>query len=194
MSRFSMRWMVVAALFLGLAACVTVNISFPAAEVEKAAEKIVDDVYGGKKGESQNGNSNQSAWRRFVAWLEPGNAWAQDATAVSNAAIRGLKQTISEHHQELKPFYDQGAAGITKDGYLEIRDTNGLNLGQVAKVRKLVQEDNEARRQLYREVTEALDLEKSQVSRVEEIFAGQWRDKASSGWWVQQDNGNWEKK
>ncbi len=32
--------------FLAVAACVTVNIYFPAAQVEKAAENIVDDVYG----------------------------------------------------------------------------------------------------------------------------------------------------
>ncbi|MGM0538647.1 MAG: DUF1318 domain-containing protein [Thermodesulfobacteriota bacterium] len=32
------------------------------------------------------------------------------------------------------------------------------------------------------------------MSRVEEIFARQWRDKASSGWWVQQDNGSWSRK
>lgn len=194
MSGFHMRWTVMAALFLGLTACVTVNIYFPAAEVEKAAERIVDDVYGEENGEPGNESSDQSAWKRFVAWLGPNQAWAQDATSVSNAAIRGLKQTISKHHQQLKPFYDQGAVGITRDGYLEVRDTSGLNLGQVAKLRKLVQEDNESRRQLYKEVAAALDLEQSQVSRVEEIFARQWRDKAKSGWWVQQDNGSWSRK
>lgn len=194
MRRGYMPWISVAVLMLGLAACVTVNIYFPAAEVEKAAEKIVDDVYGQENGELQNESSDRGVFKRLAAWLGPNQAWAQGATSVSNAAIRGLKQTISKHHQQLKKFYDQGAVGITKDGYLDIKETSGLNLGQVATLRKLVQKDNEARQQLYREVAAALDLEASQVSRIEEIFARQWRDKASSGWWVQQDNGSWVQK
>jgi len=196
MNKIRVRWIFAVAVLLGITACVTVNIYFPAAEVEKAAERIVDDVYGqdNESGESQNGTSDTSSWKRFVAWLGPATAQAQDATTVSNAAIRGLKQTIASHHQELKPNYDKGAVGITKDGYLEVRDTSGLNLGQVASLRKLVNEDNEARRQLYREVAAALDLEASQVSKIEDIFAQQWRGKAASGWWVQQDNGNWVKK
>ena len=194
MRRKYMPWISAAVLMLGLAACVTVNIYFPAAEVEKAAEKIVDDVYGQGNGEQHNENSYLGVFKRLAVWLGPDQAWAQGATSVSNAAIRGLKQTIAKHHQQLKKFYAQGAVGITKDGYLDIKDTSGLNLGQVASLRKLVQKDNEARRQLYREVAAALDLEASQVSRIEEIFARQWRDKASSGWWVQKDNGSWVQK
>mgnify|MGYP006287070959 CR=1 FL=1 len=189
------RWAVIFGLLLGGAACVTVNIYFPAAKVEKAAERIVDEVYG-QEGE-QNGppeQDEQSALQRFLALVGPQSAWAQDATSVSNAAIRGLKSSIGKHHQQLASFYNQGAVGITRDGYLEVRDTAGLNLGQVAKLRKLVQEDNEARRQLYREVAAALNLDSSQVSRVEEIFAKQWREKAAPGWWIQKDNQSWTRK
>jgi uncharacterized protein YdbL (DUF1318 family) len=113
---------------------------------------------------------------------------------VSNAAIRGLKQTIAENHKKLLPFYRQGAVGIGKDGYLEIRNTQDLNLGQVAALRKTVAEDNKARGQLYREVAAALQLDSSNLSRVEEIFARQWRDKASAGWWIQKDDGSWSRK
>ncbi len=36
---------------LAVSACVTINIYFPAAEAEKAADKIIDDVWQIKKGE-----------------------------------------------------------------------------------------------------------------------------------------------
>jgi hypothetical protein len=36
---------------LALSACVTINIYFPAAEAEKAADKIIDDVWQIKKGD-----------------------------------------------------------------------------------------------------------------------------------------------
>ncbi len=39
------------ALLLALSACVTINIYFPAAEAEKAADKIIDDVWQIKPGE-----------------------------------------------------------------------------------------------------------------------------------------------
>ena len=35
-----------------VASCVTINIYFPAAAAEKAADKIIDEIYQLKKGES----------------------------------------------------------------------------------------------------------------------------------------------
>lgn len=44
-------WLLPAALVLP--ACVTINIYFPAAAAEKAADKIIDDVWQLKKGEEK---------------------------------------------------------------------------------------------------------------------------------------------
>jgi len=40
-----MKTLVALVFCLGLAACVTINIYFPAAAAEKAADKIIDDVW-----------------------------------------------------------------------------------------------------------------------------------------------------
>ena len=45
MKRTAHRLFSVLAVLAILAGCITVNIYFPAAKVEKTAEKIVDDVY-----------------------------------------------------------------------------------------------------------------------------------------------------
>jgi len=174
-----------------IAACVTVNIYFPAAEVKKTADEFVDDVY--KKDTSESGEE-QSSLHRFLEWLGPQEARAQKASQVSNAAIRGLKAQIGEHHSKLEPFYASGAIGITNDGYLTIKDKSKLSLSELGKVRQLVEKDNRARKQLYKEVVKALDLEQSQISRVESIFADTWRNKAASGWWIQKDDGSWTRK
>lgn len=42
-----------AALLLVLGACVTINIYFPAAAAEKAADKIIDEVWQLKQGEKK---------------------------------------------------------------------------------------------------------------------------------------------
>lgn len=42
----------VPALPMLLSACVTINIYFPAAAVEKAADRIIDEIYQSKTGEA----------------------------------------------------------------------------------------------------------------------------------------------
>jgi hypothetical protein len=44
MSRNDVRWAVVL-IAVSLASCVTINIYFPAAAAEKAADKIIDEVW-----------------------------------------------------------------------------------------------------------------------------------------------------
>lgn len=39
------RWFLAAALALSASACVTINIYFPAAAAEKAADRIIDEVW-----------------------------------------------------------------------------------------------------------------------------------------------------
>jgi uncharacterized protein YdbL (DUF1318 family) len=193
---------VMAALAL-IAGCVTVNVYFPAAQVEKTAEKIVDEVYQEKKEPpTQAPAEKPRSWNdgepirgiaRFVRF-GPAPAFAEEATSVSNAAIRGLKEQIGQRHRELLPFYRQGQAGITRDGFLEVRGTGGLGLPQVAALKRLVEADNAARRQLYEEVSKALNLKPDQVSQVRKVFAKQWREKAQAGWAVQSDDGQWGRK
>jgi hypothetical protein len=42
---------------LGLTACVTINIYFPAAAAEKAADKIIEEVWQLKNGETKDGET-----------------------------------------------------------------------------------------------------------------------------------------
>jgi uncharacterized protein YdbL (DUF1318 family) len=204
MERFAHRstFSVLAVLAI-IAGCVTVNVYFPAAQVERTAEKIVDEIYQEKKEppkqeptEKPRSSNDGDTIRGIVRLARFGAApaFAEDAATVSNAAIRGLKEQIGRRHAELIPYYQQGQVGITRDGFLEVRETGGLGLPQVAALKRLVDADNAARRQLYDEVAKALNLKPEQVSQVRKIFARQWREKAQSGWAVQADDGQWGRK
>lgn len=46
---------------VALPACVTINIYFPAAAAEKAADKIIDDVWQLKDGQTNDQNQGQPA-------------------------------------------------------------------------------------------------------------------------------------
>lgn len=56
------QWMIGMTLIgvLALPACVTINIYFPAAAAEKAADKIIDEVWQIKKGEAAESSAESS--------------------------------------------------------------------------------------------------------------------------------------
>ena len=175
-----------------IAACVTVNIYFPAAEVKKTAEKIVDDVYRDKVQPKKGGG--ESALETLFAWLSPAEAHAADATSVSNAAIRALKERIAANHARLVPYYNAGRVGIDKNGDVVTKNTNGMNVKELGTLRRIVSADKAARADLYRQVNQALKQPAGNEAKVRAIFAKTWRDKASKGWWIQDDSGTWRKK
>lgn len=177
-----------------IAACVTVNVYFPAAKVEEAAKQIVEEVYQERGAKPQTRLAPPPDAGGWTGWLGPRAAHAEEAATVSNAAIRALKDQIAQRHTQLAAHYAKGQVGIDREGFLQARDTGGLGLSEVAAVKRLVEADNAARRQLYAEVARALDLQPQQVSQVQEVFAREWRGKAQAGWWVQDDAGEWKKR
>jgi uncharacterized protein YdbL (DUF1318 family) len=176
-------------------ACITVNIYFPEATVKQAAEEIVTEIQ--KKAAEKAGEEpvkQLSAIPRTASFSIVPAAYAQEETSVSNPAIRALKDSIADHLAALIPSFTAGNIGLTNKGLVEIRDESGLNLQAKAALRKLVKEDNSDRMKLYAEVAKALNIEASQIERIQKIFAEYWIRGARAGWWVQQENGEWVKK
>ncbi len=193
MARNMVRVGTIVGLALVVAACVTVNLYFPAAQVEKTAEEIVKDVYQ-KDGGSKKKPGDSSSLRRFLAWLEPREAHAADVTTVSNANIRAIKGAMRRRHSQLRPFYNAGRVGIARDGSLVLRDTKGLPLNRLAQLKRLINAENADRRRLYQEVAAALRLQPQQVGQVQSIFARTFRNEAEPGWWIQDDSGRWRRR
>jgi uncharacterized protein YdbL (DUF1318 family) len=122
-------------------------------------------------------------------------AHAQEADInVSNPAIRALKGSIKSRSNSIKPFMDRGNAGITRDGLLTVRTTEGLNLKERAEVQQLIGAENRDREALYLEIAKANDIAKESVPKIKTIFAKSWIEQAQSGWWIQDTQGNWKKK
>jgi uncharacterized protein YdbL (DUF1318 family) len=182
-----------------LSACVTVNIYFPAAAVQRAADKIVEETWGepGGGGPGKEGPKSQglSALKAYVSLRIVQQAFAQEADInVSNPAIRALKDSIRHRSDSIKPFMDKGNVGITRDGLLAIRTTEGLNLKKRAEVNQLVDAENRDREVLYSEIAKANNFPAATVGKIKEVFAKSWIDQAKSGWWIQDSQGNWKKK
>lgn len=198
------RFLLFAAVFI-VTSCVTINIYFPAAAVEKAADRIVDEVWGDEsmKPENEEGTSQdgqpQGALEAAVQFaldvIGLGEAEAAEADIdITTPAIRALRKSMQDRADSIKPYLDSSNVGLTNDGFLTIITGEGLNLKQKAQLTRLVDAENKDRNDLYVEITKANNFTPDRVKDVKKIFADSWIRKAKNGWWVQGSEGEWKKK
>jgi len=181
-----------------VSACVTVNIYFPAAAVERAADQIVKETWGGPAEPAKPAPAPQSrnlfAPSHFAKLDFVSEAFAQDADInVTNPAIRALKDSIKKRSDALKPYLDKGNVGIGQDGLLALRSADGLNLKERADLNQLIEAENKDREALYGEIAKANSISSDNIPRIKSIFAKSWIEQARPGWWIQ-SGGNWQKK
>jgi uncharacterized protein YdbL (DUF1318 family) len=190
---------------LVVAACVTINVYFPAAAAEKAADKIIDDIWGGegappaktddKRGATpaRSGDMLLAAAHSVLNLLVPAAQAAQADLNLSTPAVRQLTQSMEERHTRLKKYYDSGAIGLTRDGLVEVRDQNLVPLPERNSVRKLVADENADRANLYREIATANAHPEWEMD-IRTTFAERWATKAAAGWYYQDKDGAWKQK
>jgi uncharacterized protein YdbL (DUF1318 family) len=181
-------------LLITLISCVTVNLYFPAAEMKKAADTMVDEEFKGTTPEKPKQSSRFYNPMIRISF-GPSVAFAADVDLnISTPAIRALKDSLKTRFQLLKPWLDKGVIGHNNRGYLEIRDTTGLSLKEKAELTALVNAQNRDRKALYGEILSANKLDPNKINQVEKVFADSRREKSHPGWWIQDDNGQWIKK
>ena len=184
-------------LFFYLSACITINVYFPAAAAQKAADKIIDKVYGTEQSSTPEKKEPSSLLLpgsfSIVQWIiSP--AYAQEANIeISSPAIEALSDQMSTRHKQLLPHYDHGAIGLTQQASIVLRDPNKVPLKSRNEVKKLVAEENQNRSELYREIAVA-NGHPEWEDKIRAVFAKRWIDRASSGWWYQDENGQWRQR
>ena len=195
------RWITagIAAFCLALAACVTINVYFPAAAAEKAADRIIEDIWGPGQQPKPAGNEQSSlghaAGDILLAALDfviPA-AHAQADIDISSPAIRALTASMKARAGQLEPFFGSGAIGLTSDGLVEVRDANAVPLADRNKLRKLVADDNADRNSLYREIATANGHPEWEAD-IRSTFAERWIANARAGWHYKSKSGDWTKK
>ncbi len=188
------------ATFFMLAACVTINVYFPAAAIQKAADEIVDEVRGTEvppkeKTPSDIKNGQSRLYLKFKRFsLGPSNAYAQADLNVSTPTGKTIRKGMCDLFPSLLPYYEKGAIGENNNGFIEIRNASGFPLKETADMRRLVERENRYRTRLYDEVVKTNKLGRKALPQVQKIFANSWRSKSKRGWWIQKDTGEWEKK
>jgi len=185
-------------LLLFVAACVTINVYFPAEAAEKAADRIIQDVYGEQPGapvEPQSRlpyNESLSAGNILLDWfISPAQANAD--LSVNTPAIQQLQASMEQRHKQLAPYYKSGAIGMTRDGELDLRDQKLVPLQERSAVKGLVAKENADRSALYKEIAKANGHPEWEAD-IRETFAKRWVSNAPAGWWYMDKQGAWKQK
>jgi uncharacterized protein YdbL (DUF1318 family) len=193
-----LNWIVAMAMAV-LVSCITVNIYFPASAIQKAADEMVDDIRGTapqqeqKKPEKKQDPTSLMQRLHFTG-LGASEAYAAVDIEVSTPAIRGFKESMKNRFPALEPFYEKGALGENSKGLVEIRSADTLSLKERADLNRLAPQENSDRNALYSEILRANKLGPDMMEQTQKLFANSWRSKSKTGWWIQQDNGQWIKK
>jgi len=181
-----------------LAACVTINVYFPAAEAQQAASEFVDKVIGDdqKKDEPAPVKPPQASVQpRFnLMSLLISDAQAQEVDInIHTPAIQAIQARMAERFQNsLQAHFDSGALGFGGDGLVAVRDATKIELKDRVTVNQAVAEDNRDRKALYRELAVA-NGHPEWEAQLRDTWAKEWIAKAHKGWWYQ-DGSAWKQK
>lgn len=196
----------IALVSLVIAACVTINVYFPAAAADKAADQVIEKVTGAGGTTPPQGNLVPArsepapllaAIGAALDVLVPAaHAQGAEKLDVSSPAITRITDSMAQRFNDLRKYFASGAIGLTKDGNIDVRDLNAVALPERAAVKRLVSEDNADRAQLYAEMAKANNHPEWEAD-IRKSFARRWVENPKGlqpGWYYQDDGGAWKQK
>jgi Uncharacterized protein conserved in bacteria len=181
-----------------LVGCVTINVYFPEAAAQKAADKFIGTVIEGQPPAADTPPATKKDGQPSAMLLDlliPA-AHAAEAPDIriqtpATEAIRGRMQ--ARFQGTLGSLLDSGAVGFTRDGLVAVRDAAKVPLSQRAQASATVADENRDRNALYREVANANNHPEWE-SQIRATFASGWVERAHAGWYYQDAAGAWKRK
>jgi len=186
---------------LVVGACVTINVYFPAAAADRAAEKFVGDVLGEPQQDGllfspidRGREVLLLAANEVVDFFLPSAQAQQAEIDINTPQINAIKARMAQRQREsLNGFFDAGAIGFSADGFVTIRDRGAVPLSERRNLEGIVAEENRDRAAVYREIAVANGHPEWEKD-IQETFARQWVSNARKGWYYQAAGGSWQQK
>lgn len=186
---------------MALVGCVTINVYFPEAAAQKAADQFIGTVLdqGAAKPASDEPTRRPPPVKQPSASLLDlviPAAQAADAPDIQIStpetnAIRDRMRT--RFGGQLKALFNAGAVGFTADGLVAVRDAGALPLDQRSQADALVSQENTDRNQLYAAIARA-NGHPEWEPQIRRTFADGWVQKAPPGWYYRDASGAWKRK
>ncbi|HEX7370157.1 MAG TPA: YdbL family protein [Rhodanobacteraceae bacterium] len=192
-----------------LAGCVTINVYFPAAAAQKAADKVISNIIGPATesatpqssappaSSSDNSNSQREplAMRMLDAVIPTASAAEPAANLdIQTPAIDAIQDRMHARYQQImKSLLSSGAVGFTHNGDVALHDASRIPLSERAQANQAIAAENADRAALYKQIAIA-NGHPEWAQRMREAFAKQWISRARAGWYYQDASGNWQRK
>lgn len=193
-------------LLTALVGCVTINVYFPAAAAQKAADQFIGSVIG--QGASSSSPSNDGAKSEqgdkpasdggpsasVLDLLVPAAYAASPNLRIHTPTIDAIHERMRKRFtQSLKALLDDGVIGFTQDGLVQVRSLSAAPLPMRAGVKSVVAAENGDRNRLYAEIAKA-NGHPEWEKQIRTTFAAQWINRAHPGWYYRDSSGAWKRK
>jgi len=194
-------YLLVTTAVVALVGCVTINVYFPEAAAQKAADRFIGTVIDPATAPAQETKPTPQAQQpaqpsaMLLDLLVPA-AYAANTPDIrvqtpATEAIRGRMQ--ARFQNTLKTLLDSGALGFTRDGLVAVHDAGKIPLSQRAQATAAVADENRDRNALYSEIARA-NGHAEWESQIRTTFAKGWIERAHAGWYYQDASGAWQRK
>lgn len=185
-----------------LVGCVTINVYFPEAAAQKAADQFIGTVLDGTPPKAPEKPADKPVpppasqpSASLLDLLIPA-AYAADVPnlRVQTPQVQAIHARMRTRFQDtLQGLLDSGAVGFTRDGMVAMRDAAAVPLSERAQANAAVADENRDRAALYREIANANNHPEWEA-QVRAIFAKTWVERAHAGWYYQDASGAWQRK
>lgn len=184
-------------------AVITVNIYFPERDVKEAYKSLEDELMKSKEPSQEKKDKKQSLLK--IEIISPLYAQETDLAQKITETIKKMPDVVDaykrmgERLNEIDMLRDRGVAGEGNNGLLVSRESNLTD-----EEKKIIQTENEDRMTVIKGMAKAIvrinRLPENEANIKQVLpqaikqFVSIRREKAKSGWWIQDDEGKWYKK
>jgi uncharacterized protein YdbL (DUF1318 family) len=193
-----------------LAGCVTINVYFPAAAAQKAADQVISNIMGSdaagatpapassapppSSGADDPAQQQPLAMLLLDAVIPAANAAEPANLDIKTPEIQAIEARMRSRFQStLEGLFASGAIGLTHNGDVAMHDASKVPLAQRSQATQAIAAENSDRAELYKQIAVA-NGHPEWAQRMRESFAKQWISRARSGWYYQDASGNWQRK
>ena len=197
-------YVILTTMAVALVGCVTINVYFPEAAAQKAADQFIGNVLDQASPDSKpapkdpppapKDNGSRPSAMLLDLLIPAAQAAEAPDIRIQTSATEAIRSRMKQRFSGvLGKLLDSGAVGFTHDGMVAMHDAAKVPLSQRAQANSAVADENRDRVALYREIADANNHPEWEP-RIRATFAKGWIEKAHAGWYYQDAAGAWRKK
>lgn len=192
-------------LIVGLVGCVTVNVYFPEAAAQKAADQFIGNVLGGAAPDkpvtgtpapapAPETNGHPPSAMLLDLLIPSAEAADLPNIRIETAETQAINARMRDRFgSSLGALLDSGTVGFSRDGLVAMRDAAAVPLNLRAQANATIADENRDRIALYHDVASA-NGHPEWAPQIQAAFAKGWIDRAKAGWYFQNASGAWQRK